>query len=89
MKLIAHAKFWHQLWSIRLALLGAMFEGAKAGWEHLPDAWKPTLNSTEQWIFSGIGIVISMATAGAVLIKQPGLMDKISSSAEDIHDDTH
>ena len=73
MKLIDNAHLWHRLWSIRLLILTALYDGAVQGWHHLPDAWKPTLTSGEQWIVSAIGMALPAITGMAVLVKQERL----------------
>jgi hypothetical protein len=67
MRLIPHAsRIWKRLWSIRLAMLAAIFQGAAMFWFGLEGTMPPL------WFF-GIGIVLTVAVIPARLVAQKDL----------------
>ena len=64
MPLIPHAKkIWTQLWSVRLAMLSAVAQGAAMYWFALEGTVPPT------WFF-GVGIVLTVLVIPARLLAQ-------------------
>lgn len=69
MRLIPHArKAWRRLWSIRLAMLAALVQGAAMFWVAFEDSFPPA------WFF-GIGVLLTVLVVPARLIKQKGVDD--------------
>jgi hypothetical protein len=67
MQFIPHAKrIWSSLWSVRLAMLAAVFQGAAVFWFALEGTMPPT------WFF-GVGIVLTVAVVPARLLAQKEL----------------
>ncbi len=69
MRLIPHARrVWRRLWSIRLAMLAAFFQGAAMFWIAFVDTFPPV------WFFA-IGVLLTVAVVPARLIKQRDMHD--------------
>ena len=69
MRLIPHARrACRRLWSIRLALLAAFFQGAAMFWVAFEDTFPPT------WFFA-IGVFLTVAVVPARLIRQRDMHD--------------
>ena len=69
MRLIPHARrVWRRLWSIRLAMLAAVVQGAAMFWIAFIDSFPPT------WFFA-IGVLLTVAVVPARLIKQRDMHD--------------
>jgi len=67
--LIPHARrVWRKLWSVRLAMLAAFFQGAAMFWIAFVDTVPPV------WFFA-IGVVLTVAVVPARLIKQRDMHD--------------
>jgi uncharacterized membrane protein len=67
MDLIPNArKIWLRLWSVRLAMIAAIVQGAAMFWFALEDTMPPT------WFFA-IGIVLTVAVVPARLLAQKGV----------------
>ena len=71
MRLIEHVgSLWHRLWSVRLAVGGAVFWGIVSG---LYLVW-PAFAGTIPLLFYAVGgVVMSIALIIARIMKQPGL----------------
>ena len=69
MKLIPHARrIAHRLWSVRVALLAAFFQGAAMFWIAFEGALPPL------WFF-GIGVALTIAVVPARLLRQDDVDD--------------
>jgi hypothetical protein len=70
-RLIEHVgALWHRLWTVRLAIGGAVFWGAVAG---LYLVWPAFAGVIPLWFYALGGIVMSIALVVARILKQPGL----------------
>lgn len=68
MKLIDDAgRVWHKLWSVRLALLGALFSAAEFAVSLAPEA---VANVVGQGRFAAVAFVVGIGAAIARLVQQ-------------------
>lgn len=73
-RFIANAgQLWHQIWTVRLAILTTAYTAAAGAWMVLPDDWKPDLSHTSKIILASIGVLLPAVTGVARVIKQPNL----------------
>lgn len=68
LQLIQGASHWHKLWSVRLALAGAMLNAAAVGWA----LFQGTVNPL---VFASVNMGLGIAIAAARVVQQETLKD--------------
>lgn len=66
MKLIDNASQWHKLWSVRFAILSALFGAVTTAYIGLPADWLPAI---PQWVKFAMAFG-TLATAGASAVSR-------------------
>lgn len=63
-QLIDELPHWHRLWSIRFAILSALFEALVKAWPLLPVAWQAAMPDA---VVTGLSMA-ALASAGAAAV---------------------
>lgn len=66
LQLIDNASQWHRLWSVRLALAGAVLNAAAVGWTVFQGAVNPV-------VFASVNMALGIAVAAARVVQQNSL----------------
>lgn len=81
--LIDGAKYFHRLWSVRMAILGTIYASAASAWLLLPADWKPDLSETVRWVLAVIGVLLAAAPGITRVIAQPKLAPSCATVPDD------
>lgn len=73
LSLVPEAKYWHRLWSLRFAILSALYSAAAGAWVLLPPDWQPSLSEGWKWALASIGVLIPGLAAVSRILKQESL----------------
>ncbi|WP_213881219.1 hypothetical protein [Pseudomonas sp. dw_358] len=68
LQLIDNASQWHKMWSVRLALAGAVLNAAAVGWTLFQGAVNPL-------VFASVNMGLGIAVAIARVVQQTELQD--------------
>ena len=76
MKLIDDVRsVYHRLWSVRMAIISAIYSAAAGAWVLLPYAWQPTLSEPIKWALAAVGVALAASPGIARVIDQPKLRE--------------
>ncbi|PXV60902.1 hypothetical protein SAMN04487785_1134 [Dyella jiangningensis] len=78
MELITNARQWHRLWSIRFAILSAVFGALATAYAALPADWLPAIPSWAKLAMAGGTLTSSVAAAVARVVQQSSLATTIT-----------
>ena len=66
-------KTWHRLWSVRMAVIGAIYAAAGGAWLVMPPQWQPELSEPIRWVLAIVGVTLAAAPGVSRVIAQPKL----------------
>jgi hypothetical protein len=73
MKLVENASQWHRLWSIRFAILSALFGSITTAYVALPADWLPAIPGWVKLALAGGALLTAGASGVARVVQQPKL----------------
>lgn len=71
--LTADARYWHKLWSMRLAILSTLYTAAAGAWATLPQDWIPHIPEHWRVVLAIVGCALPALTAVSRIVDQPKL----------------
>jgi hypothetical protein len=80
-KLIDNANQWHRLWSIRFAILSALFGSITTAYLALPPDWLPYIPGWAKLLLAAGSMLTAGAASAARVVRQDALKPDDTDSA--------